>query len=80
MGEKGRVPIEGKVGLMRDMASMAVISTDSRGLAEAKERKKQTLSRQARLDALEGEVRELKGVMKEMLGMLKHFVADRGEG
>lgn len=72
-----RVPISGKNGLERDISSMAIISTDTRGLAEAKERKKLYSERNHRLTNLEERVSGIETTMGRIEDLLVKVLKDK---
>lgn len=64
------VPIEDDRRLVRDTRSMAIINTDTDARARYRAQRQKILNDKARIDALETEVSELKGLVLKMMEKL----------
>jgi len=73
------VPIKDHEGLVRDTRSMAVINTDSEGLAKAKLQKQLALQRMAQERAKETELNNLKKDVAQIKDTLQLILAKLSE-
>ena len=62
-----RVPIEGHPHLERDMSSNALINTDIDAYKAWEERAKIKQKEETRINKIENELSEIKGMLKELL-------------
>jgi|TARA_B100001079_G_scaffold270467_1_gene284894 flagellar motility protein MotE (MotC chaperone) len=62
-----KIPVEGMAGLYRDGNSGAIINSNKSNAQIAKERRKRVLQEQKRLETLENDMSEIKGMLKKLL-------------
>lgn len=63
--------VQNHPGLVQDTRSGAIINTDKEEMQAARRRKANRLKEAQRLDQLEDDVREIKGLLKEIVGKLQ---------
>ena len=66
-----KVRVGNHPGLVKDTRSGAIINTNKEEMQAAKTRKANRLREAQRLDQLENDISELKGLLKEIVGKLQ---------
>ncbi len=61
------IPVDGHAGLVRHKASGAIINTNSKNIAQARNRKKIWKEQQAELEELRNDVATMKKMMQQIL-------------
>lgn len=68
---KDLIPVDGRPDLARDPASGAILNINTQEIEEARLRKQQRLSDKKRLDNLEKDVSQIKGMLEQILTAIK---------
>ena len=73
MNHNKLLPVEHHPGFVKDMTSGAILNTDSSRLSAYKRQKKlmrSAIVNQERIDTLESEMKDIKGLLNQILGKL----------
>lgn len=67
MSKQAHIPVEGNPGLYRDSRSGAIINKNRSAAQKAREARKRFLDKENKIEELQSEMQEIKGILKQLL-------------